>query len=195
VTALCITRNRREWLPKAIQCFQKQTYPACELLIVSDGADVRDLVPPDERIRHIHIEGSANIGEKRNFGCDRARGEIIAHWDDDDYSAPGRLVDQCARLRDSGKAVTVYHTLRFIGYGDTWLYSGNFAGTTLAYRRDWWMGHRFPSKHIAEDEGFIKDAMLHGEFSSSDAGDLMYATNHDQNTSPRAMHGSKWRKL
>ncbi len=88
--------------------------------------------------------------------------------------------------------------MRFTGYGETWLYSGtpDYAlGTSLCYRRDWWAGHRFPALQIAEDGAFVKQAVLHGQFIAVDAGDLMYATTHDANTSPRTMSGSRWIKL
>jgi glycosyltransferase involved in cell wall biosynthesis len=55
------------------------------MLILADGEDVKDLVPSDERIRLIHLAESRSIGEKRNFGCERSSGEIICHWDDDDW--------------------------------------------------------------------------------------------------------------
>jgi hypothetical protein len=45
VTCLCLTRNRPEWLPKAIKSFQSQTYRRRELMILADGQDVRHLVP------------------------------------------------------------------------------------------------------------------------------------------------------
>ncbi len=52
VTCLCLTRNRRAWLPRAIGCFLAQTYEERELLIVDDGDEgVTDLVPDDPRIR------------------------------------------------------------------------------------------------------------------------------------------------
>ena len=65
------------------------------MLILADGEDVRDLVPnDDDSIRLVHIEEGRTVGEKRNFGVSRACGEIITHFDDDDWSAPARLADQ-----------------------------------------------------------------------------------------------------
>ena len=103
-----MTRNRRQWLPRAIRCYQQQTYPCCELLIIADGEDVRDLLPADPTIRYLYVTGKTEIGAKRNFGVERAAGEIVAHWDDDDYSAPGRLADQIARMLESQRPVTGY---------------------------------------------------------------------------------------
>ena len=38
------------------------------------------------------------LGAKLNLACDYARGEIIAHWDDDDWYAPRRLSTQVEAL-------------------------------------------------------------------------------------------------
>jgi glycosyltransferase involved in cell wall biosynthesis len=194
VTCLCLTRNRRQWLPKAVECFQQQTHREAELLILADGEDVRDLVPDDARIRLIHIEGPIDIGAKRNFGCERAAGEVIAHWDDDDYSAPARLADQLRRLHESGKSVSGYNSMRFTDGAGWWQYTGtvNYAlGTSLLYRAEWWRHNRFDSVQIGEDTQFVANANAHGELVTADARGLMYATIHPGNTSPRSM-GSKW---
>jgi glycosyltransferase involved in cell wall biosynthesis len=198
VTCLCLTRNRPEWLQGAIRCFQRQTYPNRELLILADGRDVGHLVPAhDPRVRLIHLDGWPEIGAKRNYGCERAAGEIIAHWDDDDYSAPGRLADQMERLLESRKAVTGFHSMRFTDGTRWWKYEGtrNYAlGTSLCYRRAWWSTHRFPSVQIGEDNQFVAAAHAAGQLVTADAGELMYATNHTGNTSPRKL-GDNWKPI
>jgi O-antigen biosynthesis protein len=199
VTCLCLTRNRPEWLLKAIASFQKQTYRHSELMILADGQDVRRLVPEhDPRIRLIHLDGWPEIGGKRNYGCERAAGDVIAHFDDDDYSAPGRLADQVQRLLESGKAVTGFHSMRFTDGVRWWKYEGtrNYAlGTSLCYRRAWWQAHRFPAIQIGEDNAMVAAAWNADQLSTSDAGDLMYASIHAGNTSPRRMLGDNWKSL
>jgi O-antigen biosynthesis protein len=195
VTCLCLTRNRRQWLPKAIESFLQQTHRNAELLILADGEDVRDLVPDDEHIRLIHLEGPITIGDKRNFGCEHAPGEFIAHFDDDDYSAPGRLADQLGRLHESGMSVTGYNSMRFTDGERWWKYAGtvNYAlGTSLLYRKDWWLRNRFRSLQVGEDNQFVAQAFASGELATADAGDLMHATIHAGNTSPRSL-GSSWK--
>jgi len=197
VTALCITRNRRQWLPKAIQCFLAQTYSPLELLIVADGEDVRDLVPNDPRVRLLHLADHTGIGDKRNFGCDSAAGEVIAHWDDDDFSAPNRLSDQLARLKASGKAVTGYNAMRFTDGPNWWQYQGaaDYAlGTSLCYRKDWWRKYPFQSVGVGEDNMFVAMASAANQLTVAPAGDLMHATIHTGNTSPRTL-GSAWTRL
>ncbi len=178
-----------------------QTYPNRELLILADGEDVRDLVPEtDCSIRLVHLDRSDPIGDKRNFGCERARGELIAHWDDDDYSAPERLADQVVRLRASAKAVTGYRSMRFQDEaGAWWQYRGapeSVPGTTLCYRRDWWESHRFPCINEGEDVRFAIQAYAAGQLDQApDAGNLMYATIHSQNTSPRPLTAPAWVRI
>lgn len=195
---MCLTRNRRQWLPKAITCYQKQTYPNRELLILADGESVRDLIPIDDSIRLLELSGSAEIGDKRNLGCERARGPIICHWDDDDYSAPGRIDDHVGRLLESNLSVTGYNSMRFTDGVRWWLYTGapHYAlGTSLCYRREWWRSHPFPSLHVGEDSGFTGAANAAGQLVSVDAGELMWASIHGGNTSPRQLTGSAWKLL
>jgi glycosyltransferase involved in cell wall biosynthesis len=197
VTCLCLTRNRRQWLPKAIAAFQAQTHSPRELLVVADGEDVRDLIPSDPTIRLIHLESSIEIGGKRNFGCEHAAGTIIAHWDDDDHSAPARLADQVGRLESSGRQVTGYHSMRFTDGAKWWQYSGTLdysVGTSLCYYRAWWRRHPFPPLQVCEDNEFVRDAVAARQLATADAGDLMYATIHEGNTSPRNM-ADNWKLL
>lgn len=200
MTCLCVTRNRREWLPQAIRCYQAQTYPNRELLVVADGDDVRSLVEDvqDDSIRLIEIEEGYSIGAKRNYGCERAQSPLVAHWDDDDYSAPGRLADQVGRLLDSGKAATGYRSMRFTDGREWWEFRRSDChaiGTSLVYRREWALAHAFRAIQQGEDYYFVLEAAARGQLSVSDAGDLMYATIHPNNTSARSLTGDSWRKL
>lgn len=155
-----------------------------------------DLVPSDARLIEVH--GNPPIGTMRNIGCANARGDVIAHFDDDDYSAPERLADQIARLRSTGCAVTGYHTMRFTDGNHWWRYRGFPAyalGTSLCYRRDWWARHHFPALQVGEDNGFVEAAVAARQLVTADAGDLMWATIHPTNTSPRNLRGANWQCL
>lgn len=162
---------------------------------MADGEDVRDLVPKDERIRLVHIEEGRKIGEKRNFGCSLAAGDVVAHWDDDDWSAPNRLEDQIQRMLETGKAVTGYRSMRFTDGRSWWRYDGasSYAiGTSLCFRRNWWEAHPFPAKQVYEDGEFVSVAHRSGQLISVDAGELMIASIHEGNTSPRQLSESPW---
>lgn len=205
VTCLCLTRDRREWLPKALDCFARQTYPHKQLLIVADKPSdwVAVLAAPlafgaGDSIRVIET-GPQCVGVKRNMGCADALGDVIAHWDDDDYSAPGRLADQVGRLESSGKAVTGYHSMKFTDGRSWWFYPGEprgFAlGTSLCYRRAWWHEHQFQEINCGQDEEFGRAAARAGQLEVAGDLDLMYATIHPGNTSPRALSAPCWHPL
>lgn len=96
VSCIMPTRNRRAFVPRAVDCFRRQDHPARELVIVDDGDDpiaslVRDLAGDDPAITYHRLPHPLPLGPKRNLAVSLARGELIAHWDDDDWSAPHRL--------------------------------------------------------------------------------------------------------
>jgi len=100
------TANRRRFVPQAIRLFQRQDYPNRELVIVDDGGDaVDDLTPPDPAIRYVRLDGARTLGAKRNVGVSLCRGDLIMHWDDDDWMAPCRISCQVAALLAAKAAV------------------------------------------------------------------------------------------
>jgi Glycosyl transferase family 2 len=55
-------------------------------MLASDRSTVTPL--SGGRVRYIHAPGMTALGAKRNVLCAAAQGEIIAHFDDDDYYGP-----------------------------------------------------------------------------------------------------------
>ena len=205
VTALCLTRNRRELLPRAIQCFLHQSYENKKLLILADGEDISDLVPDDQRISLVTFPEESRprlIGVKRNIGCAMVDTDLIAVFDDDDASGKHRLSDQIDRLVASGLSCTGYKSLRFKDGHQWWEYHGTHdwvAGTSLCFKRTWWEEHPFPQigphAHIGEDTDFAKTAYGAGQLVSSDGGDHLVATVWAGNTAKKDMTGPKWVRL
>jgi glycosyltransferase involved in cell wall biosynthesis len=107
VSCIMPTRNRRRFVAQSVWYFLRQDYEARELVVVDDGEDrIDDLLPEDGRIRYVHIGGRRPLGEKRNIACEQARGDLIAHWDDDDWNAPNRLSAQIAALATPAACAT-----------------------------------------------------------------------------------------
>lgn len=100
VSCLMPTCDRFSLAQRAVACFQKQTYPNKELVVVDDGADGRlgEWVGSlrDSRIRYTRSRGKEKkfLGRLRNIALKDAQGEYIALWDDDDLSHPRRLMLQ-----------------------------------------------------------------------------------------------------
>ena len=62
-------------------------------------------------------------------------------------------------------------------------------------RASWWQSHPFTAKHIGEDNDFVSQAAAVGQLSVADAVDLMWATIHHGNTSPRDTSGTNWERI
>jgi Glycosyl transferase family 2 len=166
------TGDRRGFLPQAIKCFQRQTYPNLELVILCDGDDdMTGLVPRDDkRIRYTYLgRERQTLGAKLNLGCERAKGDLIAHFDDDDWSHPDRLSFQAGALLAEeaefcGLSLILFYV---IGTGEVWLsqtpallhpslWPALPAGATFLYRREFWAQSPFPDLRLGPDMAFIR---------------------------------------
>jgi glycosyltransferase involved in cell wall biosynthesis len=176
VTCIMPTYNRRAYVPQAIQSFLQQDYPNRELIIVDDGKDrMEDLIPPAENIHYLRPSRRMSIGAKRNLACQHARGEIIAHWDDDDWYSPDRLRYQVAPIVNGAGELTGLEN-KFVlqlPSGEFWtndpqlherMFVQNVHGGTLVYRKDVWSeGFRYPEINLAEDAWLIYRATQSGK--------------------------------
>lgn len=200
VSCIMPTRDRRAFVPVAIQLFLAQDYSPRELVIVDDGEQpVRDLVPGDPRIRYVRREPAMTIGAKRNLACEEARGELIAHWDDDDWYPSWRLTLQVSELLAAGADLCGSSALYFhdVVHGRAWEYryppeSGWIAGTTLLYRKSFWMRNRFPATSNGEDSAFVCARVPKVIRDLSDP-TLCVASLHQSNTATRP-DGPLWQR-
>lgn len=117
ISCLMVTGGERAFhrIPlaqRAVSNFMGQSYPNKELVIVDDGQDetlerwIGDQYAEalDEgQIVYIRLPAeNKTLGELRNLAVERASGDYVAQWDDDDLSDPQRLEIQMAAI----------HTLR-----------------------------------------------------------------------------------
>jgi len=176
ISCIMPTYNRRALLPLALRCFHDQDYPNKELIIVDDGEDrVGDLTESLPDVRYSAFPSRLSIGAKRNLACAQARGEIIAHWDDDDWYAPDRLRYQATPILAGEAEITGLETtfvLDSLG-GEFWTmkpelhrqaFVGDVHGGTLVYRRELLtQGLRYPEVNLAEDAWLLHDAIGRGK--------------------------------
>jgi glycosyltransferase involved in cell wall biosynthesis len=204
VSAIMPTRGRAEWAAEALNCFREQTYPARELIILDDeedpsfpgGAPGKD---GPELVFYFRCRFHPNIPTKRNRCCQQAKGDVICHWDSDDWSAADRIEDQMARLQSSGKAVAGYHSMLFFDEttGLAWHYAGaaNYAiGSSLAYRKSWWAAHPFDENlKLGEDNAFVYAARGSDQLTVAAAESRMVARIHAGNSYPKHVTDSPYR--
>jgi glycosyltransferase involved in cell wall biosynthesis len=202
VSCIMPTRNRRSFVGQAIWYFLRQDYPRKELIILDDGEDaVADLVPADERIRYVRLDRRLPLGAKRNCACALARGELIAHWDDDDWMAPHRLSLQVRELLASGADVCGAGALLHycLDSAAAWLYrplpgeQRRPAGGTLLYRRSTWAAQPFPELSSGEDSAFVARLPSERLHAISDTS-FYVAILHGSNTAAKNLRDPHWER-
>ena len=100
-----------KWINMAIRCFLSQNYTgALELIVLDNNEEMPSGGWVDDRIKYHHTTRKP-LGQLRNEANALATGEIICHFDEDDWSAPNRVAVQVERLLWSGKAVTGFHAM------------------------------------------------------------------------------------
>ncbi|GGN58711.1 hypothetical protein GCM10010112_12730 [Actinoplanes lobatus] len=189
------TRDRRRFAERAITYFLRQDFPDRELVILDDGHDeIRDLIPAGP-IRYEHLDRPLVLGAKRNAGNELATGEIIVHWDDDDWQAPDRVSRQVAALsRANADLCGTGDQLYYEPATDrAWRYRYPVrrrwvAGNTLCYLRDRWREHPFPPVATGEDNHFV----FAGRPPAEVPGVFHIGIVHPGNTAAKDTTGSFW---
>ena len=129
-----------------------------------------DLIPRDDgRIRYSYLgRERQNLGAKLNLGCEKAKGDLIAHFDDDDWSHPDRLRPSGRRVAGGRAEFCGLPLILFyvIASGDVWLWRtpgllhpslwhASGAGASFLYRREFWSQSPFPDIRVGPDMAFI----------------------------------------
>ena len=144
----------RETIVQAIQSVLNQTYQNWELIIVNDCCpdnsctQVKDIVVSNLQIFQIDNTNNQGVAISRNKGIAKAKGNVIAFLDSDDYWHPNKLrlqVDKirsgydvvCSnymRVESNTKTREVFHKSEF-DYSDM-LKSNQIGNLTGTYRCD-----------------------------------------------------------
>jgi predicted O-methyltransferase YrrM len=200
VSCIMPTCDRRRFVGRAIRYFLEQDYPNRELVIVDDGADcVADLIPADSRIRYVRLSERRTIGAKRNLACEQARGELVVHWDDDDWSAPRRLRYQVEMFRRQDVDVSGLRAVFFCDpvTGRAWRYEYPEGrrpwvhDASFCYRRQFWEGAPFPDTSFGIDTSYLWQGSPKRVGALPDSS-FYVALVHPGNTSRKNVHDAWW---
>lgn len=202
VTCILPTYNRRSFLPLAIEYFRRQDYAERELVIIDDGEDnVQDLIPEDPQIRYFRLDRRHSVGAKRNMACGRAAGDIIIHWDDDDWVADWRISYQASQLIENGAQICGLDRILYYQPSKNLAWEYRYpekparpwvGGNTLCYRKSFWQRHPFPDIDVGEDARFVECAR-HGEVVQLANCNFIVAMIHQTNVSRKVTTGSYWK--
>jgi len=182
ISCICITKNKRELLDAAIRCFKNQTYKDKELVIVYERCNPNREYLTRLPYNVIGVEkGKYLLGDLRNMAIERAKGDYIAQWDDDDLSRHDRLEVQMSELKKSfypGCVLT-----RWIIY-----FKGKYF---ISGRRSFWEGsllikkdsiEPYHSKAIDEDRPMVRSLFNKGKLLQLDMPYLYIYNYHGNNT-------------
>lgn len=185
ISCLMVTQPGREPLArKAVDCFRRQTYERCELVIVPDATKMESVDPGGERntfeqflhetaddARVVWTPPGKSLGELRNAALEAAKGEFICQWDDDDQYHPDRVTRQWEALTETqADACFLASQLHyFAGSRELYVRDTGRRGIegTVMHRRD--LPVRYPAIGKEEDTVFMRDlarrfstTILHG---------------------------------
>ena len=109
ITAGVTCYNAEDTIERAVESARGQEWAELEVLVVDDcsqdrsAAFVEKVAKEDERVRLIRHHQNGGPGAARETLLNEARGRYLAFFDDDDVSAPERLLVQYRRLVEYGK--------------------------------------------------------------------------------------------
>jgi glycosyltransferase involved in cell wall biosynthesis len=112
VSVLCVTFNRRPFIPMFLEMIRNQDYPQSrfEVIIVDDGTDpVQDIVEKEamSNVRYIRVKEKMPLGKKRNYANSLIdnRTKIIIPMDDDDVMMSERISHSVETLEKNPQAL------------------------------------------------------------------------------------------
>jgi len=202
VSCVMPTAGRPRLAAQAIRYFLRQEIADAELLVVDDGPEAVDAEAlADPRVRHIRLDRRLTIGAKRNVGCEHARADLVAHWDDDDWIAPWRLARQLELLATERADVCGLDRLIYFDprTDRAWRYAWP-AGVrpwvsdgTLLYTKEFWRRNPLPNTSQGLDCRFLWNRRPKRVATMPDER-FYVATIHTGNTSRKDTTRSLWKE-
>jgi glycosyltransferase involved in cell wall biosynthesis len=193
------TFNRQTFLPALWECVRAQSVQDIEWLVhdhSSQRAAMFDAIN-DPRVTYVHVPQEMSIGAKRNYLCNAANGEVIVHFDDDDYYAPHYVESMLSLMRDQNADIVklfgffLYQPKhRIFAYWDlesdfplhfglsptdqpsamrnNGQMSGRLGyGFSYVFHRKVWQAGKFPNQNHGEDQVFADTAVHQLKFRSA----------------------------
>jgi glycosyltransferase involved in cell wall biosynthesis len=102
--SIIVPSKNRAWLHAGLlSVFRHQDYSNIEMLVADSGdnGQSESLVNvKDDNIHYYWLDNDISVGSKRNFLIEQAKGEVIVHFDDDDYYAPNYVSKMVQLMQD-----------------------------------------------------------------------------------------------
>ena len=201
VSCIMPTANRPNFVELAVANFLNQDFRDAELIIIDDGkVSVQSVIPDHHRVKYTYTAPISTIGMKRNYAIEKSCGEIIMHWDDDDWYAHDWMTRQLKVMENNQADIIGLNEILFFSpaQGKYWKYADKnterpwLSGATMAYRRKFWDQHPFNDLQIGEDYDYIWNTGA--TIYAHDYYDGFVATLHNGNTTLKPFENPKLKK-
>jgi len=200
VSCIMPTYNRRAFIPHAIRYFLRQDYVNKELIIIDDGTDsIEDLVPESSSIRYYRLDKKITLGAKLNLACSYASGNVVVHWDDDDWYAARRIKYQVETLQKEGTDICGLNNLLYFDSRNNKSYNYIYPksqrlwiiGSSFCYNRECWSKNHFADINVGMDGLFVWK-LRPDQVSVNTDNSISVHMIHDNNISPKKTGGAWW---
>lgn len=124
ISCLLVTAaGRFDYFCRSVKCYNDQTYPNRELVVVNEGPkeyqeQIKNHLKDRKDVRFVFLDGKYSLGSLRNISVGLCNGDVFVQWDDDDFNMPSRLSVQLSYLIKNKKAKSCFLTDQFHYYFD-----------------------------------------------------------------------------
>ncbi|WP_052279019.1 bifunctional glycosyltransferase/CDP-glycerol:glycerophosphate glycerophosphotransferase [Solidesulfovibrio magneticus] len=115
VTVVVPVYNAEMWIPRFIDCMQRQVFKDFEVLMIDDGSTdnsvalMLNIASIDSRFKIIQLPDNRGCGEARNIGIASAKGETLCFADPDDFLPENSLEVRYAAYKKHRAVVRACH--------------------------------------------------------------------------------------
>ena len=192
ISCLCVTHHKPDMLQRVICCFNDQTWPNKQMVIVYEESDEQThrfftnrTFGDEYKIVKIEKDVKITLGELRNISIREANGSYVCQWDDDDWYDPDRLTEQMNFLtlqQKSGCVLSQWIMFDSISK-KTFLSIRRLWEGSILCRRDVILQNPYPSLSRGEDTSVIETLFREGKLAIiDDMPELYVYTFHGNNS-------------
>jgi cellulose synthase/poly-beta-1,6-N-acetylglucosamine synthase-like glycosyltransferase len=176
VSIVCCT-IRQNFMENVFQNYENQVWKEKELIIILNKDDM-EITKWEERAKQsqgvsvYQLPERTYLGQCLNYGIEKAKYDIIAKFDDDDYYAPNYLAQSMKALKEMnadivGKATYYMYfedskSIAIHRPGRENKFITKLKGATLLFKKQIMEKVRFPNKNLGEDAVFVKQCKNQG---------------------------------
>jgi hypothetical protein len=145
--------ERRKFWPMTFQCFQKQTWPNKELILIDEAPPPRDF---PLWAKHIQVPSNTSIGKKLNIGVEKSSANFFHKKDDDDYFSPSFLETLIAPIFTYPGTISLVdsHLIFLLQKWEMYQMQYTLGGGSICFDRKAWEQRKFKNLSFGEDQDF-----------------------------------------